>query len=61
MWIHALLVGWEEFSMVELVGYVCLLMGTLSFNDIISLPFPKLTSCWPCNRLLRRSQYSTIG
>jgi len=64
VWIHALLVGWEEFSLMELCGYAILVLGTLSYNDIIALPevpCPSLATRWPFKRLQKRSQYSTIG
>ena len=59
VWVHALAAGWEEFLLVELLGYVLLVVGTLSFNEIISLP--TLRCAWPCRRLRKRTQYSTIG
>ena len=64
VWVHALLVGWEEFSLVELCGYAILVLGTLSYNDIIALPevpCPSIATWWPFKRLQKRSQYSSIG
>ena len=60
VWLHALLVGWEEFSAVELLGYLCLVLGTLTFNDLIACP-RSLAACWPFGRLEKRSLYTTIG
>tara|TARA_B110001452_G_scaffold53714_1_gene41149 strand:+ start:305 stop:1516 length:1212 start_codon:yes stop_codon:yes gene_type:complete len=59
VWVHALAAGWEEFLFAELLGYLLLVLGTLSFNEIIVLPVPRCP--WPFRRLQKRTQYSTIG
>mgnify|MGYP005669578861 FL=1 len=49
---------------MELCGYAILVLGTLSYNDIIALPevpCPSIATRWPFKRLQERSQYSSIG
>ncbi len=38
VWAHALIVGWEAFNPLELVGYALLLAGSLAYNGILTLP-----------------------
>jgi len=39
VWIYSLIVGWEHFVWLQLVGFVVLLFGTTLFNEIFRLPF----------------------
>lgn len=37
VWIACMLIGWEEFSWIQLVGFVVLLTGTFIYNEILVL------------------------
>jgi len=39
VWIYSLIVGWEHFEWLQLAGFVVLLCGTATFNEIVRLPF----------------------
>ena len=38
VWVFSLIVGWESFLWVELVGFIIVIFGTLVYNEIIILP-----------------------
>jgi len=38
VWIFSLMIGWEHFVWLQLVGFVVLLFGTALFNEIFRLP-----------------------
>ena len=44
VWAHALLVGWERFNPLELLGYTLLLLGTLTYTGILSSPWVALAA-----------------
>ncbi|KAI5953149.1 hypothetical protein KGF54_002520 [Candida jiufengensis] len=35
VWIVALMIGWEKFKLLQLIGFIILVFGTLCFNDVI--------------------------
>jgi len=39
VWIFSLIIGWEKFKWLQLLGFFVLLIGTSLFNEIIKLPF----------------------
>ena len=39
VWIFSILVEWEEFSWLQLVGFILLLLGTLMYNEILRIPW----------------------
>lgn len=39
VWVTFLLLGQETFLIGEFLGFVCLIIGTLTYNEIIELPF----------------------
>jgi len=39
VWLASLLIGWERFEWLQLVGFVVLLCGTSIFNEVVRLPF----------------------
>lgn len=39
IWAISLAVGWQEFSYLQIVGFVLLLLGTAIYNEILRLPF----------------------
>jgi multidrug transporter EmrE-like cation transporter len=39
VWGVALLLGWETFHLVQLIGFVIMLIGTAAYNEYIRLPF----------------------
>ncbi len=38
IWIYSMLVGWEDFQYLQVVGFVFLLNGTFIYNNIIVVP-----------------------
>ena len=38
IWAFSLLVGWQSFSWLQLVGFVVLLSGTMVYNEIVLIP-----------------------
>jgi len=38
VWVFFLLIGQESFLIGEFLGFVCLVMGTLTYNEIIEIP-----------------------
>lgn len=38
IWVYGMLVGWEEFYYLQVVGFVLLLAGTFIYNNIIIEP-----------------------
>lgn len=39
IWIVSLLLGWESFSWVQVVGFVIMVTGTFYFNGVLRWPF----------------------
>jgi len=39
VWLYSLLIGWETFKSLQLVGFILLLLGTFIFNEILLLSF----------------------
>ena len=38
VWLFALSVGWERFSIIQLFGFILVVSGGLIFNEIIVIP-----------------------
>jgi drug/metabolite transporter (DMT)-like permease len=38
VWVFSIVIGWEEFQWLEIVGFVVLVFGTLVFNGILIIP-----------------------
>lgn len=56
IWIISLLIGWQEFSAIQLVGFIILLCGMFLYNNVL-LP---QTYNWCCRFLCRR-RYADIS
>lgn len=39
IWGVSLLIGWEDFQYLQLIGFVILVYGTTVYNDIFKIPF----------------------
>lgn len=39
IWIGSLILGWESFIWLELIGFIFLVSGTLIFNEIVIVPW----------------------
>lgn len=39
IWMTSLLLGWEKFKWLQVLGFVVLLYGTLMFNDVVAPPW----------------------
>jgi drug/metabolite transporter (DMT)-like permease len=39
IWIFSLIIGWESFKWLQLVGFVILVTGTFLFNEVIVIPY----------------------
>ncbi|KAJ1960165.1 hypothetical protein GGI12_003953 [Dipsacomyces acuminosporus] len=39
IWMSSLMLGWEAFSWIQVVGFVVLVYGTFVYNRVINLPF----------------------
>ncbi|KAI5968057.1 uncharacterized protein KGF55_000041 [Candida pseudojiufengensis] len=37
VWLIALIIGWESFKFLQLIGFIILVFGTLCFNDVITV------------------------
>ena len=42
IWAVSMLIGWQTFYYLQLIGFCILLIGMMLYNDIIILPFFKL-------------------
>ena len=38
VWIVAMIIGWEKFYILQLVGFLIVILGTLIYNEILVLP-----------------------
>lgn len=38
IWIFSLILGWESFLALELIGFILLVVGTLVYNEIVIIP-----------------------
>ena len=38
LWVISLIAGWEKFSVLELLGFILVLIGSLLYNEIIRIP-----------------------
>lgn len=52
IWIVAILQKTESFNIVEFLGFVILVFGTLTYNEILVLPWE------PCNKNVRKESVS---
>lgn len=41
IWMASLLLGWEQFSWVQVVGFAVMVTGTFYFNGVLKWPFVK--------------------
>ncbi len=39
IWIISLLIGWESFQWLQLVGFIILVSGSFLYNEVIRVPF----------------------
>ncbi|KAL9644105.1 hypothetical protein ABK040_005571 [Willaertia magna] len=39
IWIVSLIIGWEEFQWLQVIGFVVLVFGTFLFNEVITVPY----------------------
>lgn len=39
VWVISMLIGWEQFIWVELIGFIILILGTAIYNEVLILPF----------------------
>ncbi|CAG9315678.1 unnamed protein product [Blepharisma stoltei] len=39
VWVFSILIGWEDFVWMQLVGFLLIIGGTIVFNEIIIIPF----------------------
>ena len=39
IWMVSLYLGWEQFSWIQVVGFVVMVTGTFLFNGVIRWPF----------------------
>jgi drug/metabolite transporter (DMT)-like permease len=60
VWVFSLLVSWEDFLWVELLGFVLLIVGTLLYNEILVLPFCGLKESVAAHQVDRHSLRSSI-
>jgi len=56
VWLASLLIGWEHFQWLQLVGFVILLAGTTIFNEIVRLPFFTYPVKQPASLSINESQ-----
>lgn len=56
IWVFSLAIGWEEFSFLQLIGFIILVVGTFFFNQIITYPvwFKKFIGSLPVHAELPR-------
>ncbi|XP_011270421.1 hypothetical protein, variant [Capsaspora owczarzaki ATCC 30864] len=51
VWVFSLIVGWEDFLWLQLIGFFFLVSGTFMYNEVYPLPFMNfwrnLFSCFP--------------
>lgn len=47
IWLVSLVLGWESFKWLQVVGFALLVYGTFLFNDIVR---PPLRACLPRSR-----------
>lgn len=47
IWIYGMLVGWETFYYLQVIGFLLLLTGTFVYNDIIVAPLLRRFGCLP--------------
>lgn len=40
IWSWGLLIGWQAFQYLQVIGFVLLVLGTLIYNYIIRIPIP---------------------
>lgn len=38
VWLFSLIIGWEKFQWLQLIGFIVLLIGTATFNELFRLP-----------------------
>jgi drug/metabolite transporter (DMT)-like permease len=57
IWMVSLVLGWETFSFLQVIGFVFLVYGTFLFNDAIDPPACLVTSTRP----ITSAQSNTIG
>lgn len=40
IWMVSLYLGWEQFSWIQVIGFVVMVTGTFYFNGVLRWPFP---------------------
>lgn len=45
IWAYGMIVGWETFSALQIVGFIILLSGTFVYNDLIFAPLLRKYGC----------------
>ena len=39
VWVLSMIIGWEQFIWVQLIGFIVLILGTAIYNEVLVLPF----------------------
>ena len=53
IWVASIMLGWERFHWMQLVGFIIMVTGSLCYNEIIEFPF--------CRPPRRESEYKSVS